>query len=124
MFGNRDRSDLTNAGLPNHRPHSYAAGSHGRKANLERNQTIAVIVGRYDGRWWNGSSFWKPSLSSICADLDRAQIAVPSSWLRGRTLALVSSRVDVRGWEEALDLGFTKLIVDEIRYRLGRILRT
>ncbi len=98
----------------------------GRKADRQRDRQIADIVNEHDGRWWNGSSLWKsdPLLSAICADLDRAQITVPSSWPEGRTPQLFEHGVDAESWYEALDLGFKQLVVDQIRYHLRRCLRT
>lgn len=98
----------------------------GRKADRERNRKIADIVNEHDGRWWNGSSQWKrePLLSRICSDLDEAHIAVPSSWLEGRTPQLLEFGVDADSWHEAVDLGFRQLVIDKIRYHLRRCLKT
>jgi hypothetical protein len=98
----------------------------GPNADLDRNRRIANIVGQHDGRWWNRSPLWKrePSLSLICAELDQANIAVPSNWREGRTRSLSRLGLDLRGWTDALDLGFRTLVIDQIAYNLGRILRT
>jgi hypothetical protein len=32
--------------------------------------------------------------------------------------------VDLRGWMDALELGFKTLMIEQIEYNLGRILRT
>ena len=87
---------------------------------------IANIIVKYDGRWWNGSSLWtrEPLLSTICADLDQAQIAVPSGWPQGRTPQLLAYGVDAKNWQEALDLGFKQLVIGQIRYHLRQCLRT
>ena len=96
-----------------------------RKADLDRSRKIANIVYRHDGRWWNGSRAWKrePSLSCICAGLDHAEIPIPSSWRQGRTPALSRIGLDLRGWADALDLGYRRLAVGVIDYHLERLLR-
>jgi len=98
----------------------------GRKANRQRNRDIADIINQYDDRWWDGSALWKrePSLSIICAHLDREEILVPPSWPEGKTPQLLEHGVDANSWHEALDLGFRQLVIDQLRYHLRRCLRT
>jgi hypothetical protein len=79
---------------------SKRIGSRGRKTDRDRNRKIANIVGLYDADWWNGSKLWRQesSLRHICADLDQAEIPVPSNWLWGRTPGLSRIGVDLRSW--------------------------
>jgi hypothetical protein len=99
-------------------------GRPGRKANTDRSRSIANVVGQHDRRWMKGSNLWKSefSLRNICRDLDRANIEVPKKWLEGRTPSLLWNGVDIRNWEEALDMGFKQLVNRQLRYHLGRMI--
>jgi len=97
----------------------------GPKPDVNCNRKIADIVGLCDPRWRDGSRLWrqKSSLKQICADLYIAKVRAPASWLEGRTLALSKIGLDARTWEEALNMGFHRLVIDQLRYHLGRCLR-
>ena len=96
---------------------------HGFKADTDRHNTVADIVGQRYAPWRSGSTGWRKDsvLKSICADLDRHEIAIPETWRTGKTKSLKDVRVT--GWGDALDLGYKKLITDHIRYSLGMALK-
>jgi hypothetical protein len=90
----------------------------GFEADTERHNTIAAIVGRHDAHWRNGSRAWcrHSTLKEICIDLDQAEIEVPESWRTGKTPSLKG--VKLKGWCDAVELGYKKHVVDQVRYSL------
>jgi hypothetical protein len=85
---------------------------------MARHNAIAAIVGRYDTLWKHGSAVWRhdSTLKSICSDLDREEIDIPGSWKAGKTLSL--KNIKLKGWHDALELGFKKLVMDQLKYSL------
>jgi hypothetical protein len=73
--------------------------------------------GRNGFRRWGKDS----TLKGICTDLDVAEIDVPESWRTGATPSL--NEVKVKSWTDALDLGYKKLVIDQIRYSLAVVLK-
>jgi hypothetical protein len=95
-----------------------AARRYGFEANMHRHKAIAGIVGRHDSNWENGSRGWRAdsTLKGICTDLDHREIDIPENWKTAKTPSL--TRVPLKGWADALELGYKKLITDQIRYSL------
>jgi len=113
------------------RAHSTRPTSFGRdrfvvrlrgEAYLERSRKIADVVARYDPGWSNRPSLWRREsvLTQICIDLDQLNIDVPASWREGLTPSLLRIGLDLRGWSDALDLGFKKLVTGQIQRCLRR----
>ena len=73
---------------------------------------------KYDGHSQSGSTFWSNDaiLKLICSDLDQAEIDIPKGWRIGETVSL--GGVKLTNWSDALTLGYKKLVVDNVRYRL------
>jgi len=92
----------------------------GFEADATRHDAIANIVGGHDARWKNGSGAWRKdfTLKGICVALDQAEIDVPATWKTGKTQMLKEKQVTITGWRDAFDLGFKKLVTDQIRYSL------
>jgi hypothetical protein len=95
-----------------------------RDAYLERNRKIADVVARHDPGWSNRPSIWKREavLTQICKDLDESKIDVPSSWREGLTPSLFRVGLDLRGWSDALDLGFKNLVKAQIQRCLSSVI--
>jgi hypothetical protein len=96
---------------------------HGFKADTDRHNAIAEIVGRHYSPWNVGSQAWrrKSLLKRICEDLDHAEIDTPRGWRTGKTASLQGTKLI--GWGEAFHLDYRKLIIDAIRYSLKIVLR-
>ena len=96
----------------------------GFEPDVERHTSISEIVARHDGGWRNGSKAWRSSalLKEICADLDQAEIDVPRGWRTGKTRCL--GGIKVPSWSDAINLGYKKLVVDQIQYSLDMASRS
>jgi hypothetical protein len=118
---------------------------HGFPADMQRHLAIAEIVSRYAKHWEAaGPKRWArdPALKSICTDLDQAEIEIPQNWANGkpspkgkkqsRTGGLLPHNaagtratpdiVKLKGWSDAIALGYKRLVVDQIRYSLGLVI--
>ena len=93
---------------------------YGFEADAARHSAIGESVGRH-ANWKGGSKNWRSDflLKSICADLDQTKIDIPKNWRTGRTPSLKGVRL--RSWVDALELGYKKLIADQIRYSLDML---
>ena len=93
-----------------------------RKAYQERNRKIADVVAQYNPGWSHRPAIWKREavLTQICIDLDQSNIDVPSSWREGLTPSLFRMGLDLRGWSDALDLGYKHLVIAQIQRCLSR----
>ena len=101
-------------------PHEPAARfrRYGFEAKMDLHVAIAETIGRYDARWKEGSTGWcnDSNLVRICADLDKGEIQIPAPWKKGTTGSL--NGLPLKDWTDALDLGYKKLITDQLRYSL------
>ena len=113
---------------------------HGFQADTQRHLAIAEIVSKHAKHWEAGSTLWArdSALKSICTDLDQAEIDIPLNWKNGkpspkskkqsRTSHLPQHNaagtrashdtVKLKGWSDALALGYKRSVVDQIRYSL------
>jgi hypothetical protein len=95
----------------------------GFEADADRHNAIADIVEKWCPGWKMGSMAWRHTvLKSICLELDQGEIDTPRGWRTGRTASL--NGIKLKGWAEAFELGYTKLITDAIRYSLRMVART
>jgi hypothetical protein len=98
-----------------------AARRRGFEADLKRHNSIADIAERHDPRWGHGSGHWRQDsiLMAICTDFDGAEIDVPDSWRTAATPSL--NGVKLKSRSDALELGYKKLVIDQIRHSLAII---
>src|ERR1700674_4857809 len=92
---------------------------HGSKTHHDHHKQITEICARY-ATWRKGCNSWgnTASLKRICAELDQHQIPIPERWKTGRTESLRRIGIHLNGWSDALDLGYDRLVVDQIRYSI------
>jgi hypothetical protein len=115
------------AGMEKSNSPEEAARKRGRHrgfaADVKRHNSIADIVVRHHPTWEKGSADWKKdsTLKGICTDLDAADIDIPDNWRTGTTPSL--NEVKLKSWSDALDLGYKKLVIDQIRYSLDVVLK-
>ncbi len=110
---------------------------HGFQADTQRHLASAEIVSKHAKHWEAGSTLWArdSALKSICTDLDQAEIDIPLIWKNGKPspkgkkqsstshLPQAGTRashdtVKLKGWSDALALGYKRSVVDQIRYSL------
>lgn len=95
---------------------------HGFRANTGRHNAIAQVVEQHCAGWRTGSRSWaNDSLLRICADLDQSEIDIPPNWRIGKGTTL--NGIKLTSWGEALELGYKKLVTDQIRYSLDVVLK-
>ena len=94
---------------------------YGSKTHHDHHKQITESCARYT-TWWRGYNSWgnKASLRQICAELDQHQIPIPERWKTGRTESLRRIGIHLNRWSDALDLGYDRLVVDQIRYSIAR----
>jgi len=94
---------------------------HGFKADMALHERIASFVDRHAPRWRTGLVTFRKgnTLRKICMDLDQAEIDIPAPWKRGTTRSLRG--VKIKNWTDALQLGSSKLVADQIRTSLNKV---
>jgi hypothetical protein len=90
---------------------------------MVEHRRIANIVGKHDNNWPSGSKAWRreATLKIICVDLDQNEVDMPEDWLKGKTPSLNGTKL--KNWTDAFTLGYKKLLLDHIGYRLKMVRR-
>jgi hypothetical protein len=97
---------------------------------MKRHCALEAMVSKHAPNWRKESDSWKRTsvLHLICQDLDAASASdqshlfdIPARWRTGVTKSLRGMKVG--GWQAALQMGYRKLVIDQIAASLRMVLK-